>query len=280
MEDGVWRTVGGRRIFIKDGEDLASAMKKSGKFKSNKKKQEEHYAGEELYSDNPNRFGNKLKEYNDKMSKEQDESAKRVNERYEKELKEKYMNIPEEERVKAYEEGKDWKDLVKEKENKSTNETMNDAIREKAKKAKDAEAKFFKGSSKEEKENYLKAVSNATEAKTGIENAGVKIKETIGSNDFGQGKSVRFLLEDGGVIEHVTNSLGHEVDRWEINKVVNGSLEGPTFNSYDEMIKYINKNKSSKYGIHTDAYKKAYQTYMSEHPDSEMSLDDFVKRNK
>lgn len=30
---GVWRTVGGRRIFIKDGEDLETAMKNSGKFK-------------------------------------------------------------------------------------------------------------------------------------------------------------------------------------------------------------------------------------------------------
>ena len=29
---GVWRTVGGRRIFIKDGEDLQTAMKNSGKF--------------------------------------------------------------------------------------------------------------------------------------------------------------------------------------------------------------------------------------------------------
>lgn len=29
---GVWRTVGGRRIFIKDGEDLVTAMKNSGKF--------------------------------------------------------------------------------------------------------------------------------------------------------------------------------------------------------------------------------------------------------
>lgn len=35
---GVWRTVGGRRIFIKDGEDLATAMKNSGKF-GNKKEQ-------------------------------------------------------------------------------------------------------------------------------------------------------------------------------------------------------------------------------------------------
>lgn len=31
-EGGVWRTVGGRRIFIKDGEDLETAMKNSGKF--------------------------------------------------------------------------------------------------------------------------------------------------------------------------------------------------------------------------------------------------------
>lgn len=30
---GVWRTIGGRRVFIKEGQDLASAMKESGKFK-------------------------------------------------------------------------------------------------------------------------------------------------------------------------------------------------------------------------------------------------------
>lgn len=35
-EGGVWRTVGGRRIFIKDGEDLETAMKNSGKFKNTK----------------------------------------------------------------------------------------------------------------------------------------------------------------------------------------------------------------------------------------------------
>lgn len=42
---GVWRTVGGRRIFIKDGQDLASAMKESGKFgkkkENNKNNREE-----------------------------------------------------------------------------------------------------------------------------------------------------------------------------------------------------------------------------------------------
>lgn len=38
---GVWRTVGGRRIFIKDGEDLKTAMKNSGKF--NRKKEKTYY---------------------------------------------------------------------------------------------------------------------------------------------------------------------------------------------------------------------------------------------
>ena len=37
-EDGVWRTVGGRRIFIRNGESLTDAMRKSGKFKKFKEK--------------------------------------------------------------------------------------------------------------------------------------------------------------------------------------------------------------------------------------------------
>lgn len=32
-EDGVWRTIGGRRVFIRNGQSLSDAMKESGKFK-------------------------------------------------------------------------------------------------------------------------------------------------------------------------------------------------------------------------------------------------------
>ena len=43
--EGVWRTIGGRRVFIRDGQDLASAMKESGKFTRQKdKKQETDYS--------------------------------------------------------------------------------------------------------------------------------------------------------------------------------------------------------------------------------------------
>lgn len=40
-ENGVWRTVGGHRIFIKDGQDLTSAMKESGKFSKKEKDDKE-----------------------------------------------------------------------------------------------------------------------------------------------------------------------------------------------------------------------------------------------
>jgi hypothetical protein len=37
-ESGVWRTIGGRRVFIKDGQSLTDAMRESGKFGDLKKK--------------------------------------------------------------------------------------------------------------------------------------------------------------------------------------------------------------------------------------------------
>lgn len=46
-EGGVWRTIGGRRVFIKDGEDLATDMKQSGKFNSNKKEKNSNKTDEE-----------------------------------------------------------------------------------------------------------------------------------------------------------------------------------------------------------------------------------------
>lgn len=36
-EGGVWRTIGGRRVFIKDGQSLTDAMRESGKFEISKK---------------------------------------------------------------------------------------------------------------------------------------------------------------------------------------------------------------------------------------------------
>lgn len=60
-ENGVWRTVGGRRIFIKDGQDLASAMKESGKFSKKEDKKET------LKKELQNIQDGIIKEYEDEM---------------------------------------------------------------------------------------------------------------------------------------------------------------------------------------------------------------------
>ena len=44
MDDlgGVWRTIGGRRVFIKNGQDLATAMKESKKFDKERSQNQKH----------------------------------------------------------------------------------------------------------------------------------------------------------------------------------------------------------------------------------------------
>lgn len=51
-EDGVWRTVKGRRIFIRNGEDLETAMRNSGKFnKSQNSNRKEPQKSQKSYND-------------------------------------------------------------------------------------------------------------------------------------------------------------------------------------------------------------------------------------
>lgn len=51
-KDGVWRTIGGRRVFIREGEDLATAMKNSGKFeKSQNSNEKEPQKSQKFYDD-------------------------------------------------------------------------------------------------------------------------------------------------------------------------------------------------------------------------------------
>ena len=70
---GVWRTVGGRRIFIKDGEDLATAMKNSGKFGN--KKQEKETKNENEYKKYEN-FNEEIKELEEESDKVYQEARK------------------------------------------------------------------------------------------------------------------------------------------------------------------------------------------------------------
>lgn len=89
---GVWRTVGGRHIFIRDGEDLPSAMKRSGKFNNSNNSQKSYniISGDENDIRMKER-DTKEREYYETMMKREDElnkldaEGKISNEDYEKE---------------------------------------------------------------------------------------------------------------------------------------------------------------------------------------------------
>lgn len=72
MADGVWRTVGGRRIFIKEGQDLATAMKESGKFNTKKETKKE------IIDKNTIEFGNKIKNQDKESAIVYDDDGKEI----------------------------------------------------------------------------------------------------------------------------------------------------------------------------------------------------------
>lgn len=170
--DGIWRTVGGRRIFIRNDQTLSEAMKESGKFtrgeteseaelarmKKYKKEDEERDTKakkelteeakelmddvrfldpeaegfDEAFAEIKERFSDlrrKESTWQSSQSKDVEETIKQLEEKtksfkdtqgrtFTREELDKYMSISQEERVRAAEEGKDWKDLVKGKEDR------------------------------------------------------------------------------------------------------------------------------------------------------------------
>lgn len=63
-QDGVWRTIGGRKVFIRTGQSLSDAMKESGKFKTKKDTNKEQQLSDNVWNDE------KYKDVYSKMSKE------------------------------------------------------------------------------------------------------------------------------------------------------------------------------------------------------------------
>ena len=79
---GVWRTIGGRRVFIKDGQSLSDAMKESGKFKrtnNDVKKSELDKKAEKVVENMANNKETE-KEKADSIRKEYDEWQQRIKE--------------------------------------------------------------------------------------------------------------------------------------------------------------------------------------------------------
>ena len=75
---GVWRTVGGRRIFIKEGQDLVSAMKESGKFSKKQVENKNEDNKKQIIDENTRKFSEKIMNQNRESAIVFDDNGKEI----------------------------------------------------------------------------------------------------------------------------------------------------------------------------------------------------------
>lgn len=313
--EGVWRTVGGRRIFIRDGQSLSDAMKKSGKFKSAKKKVD--------YDKRPQSDVDKENERNNKAVEKIEKGKKDFDpndfEKWRKEVDPDYEMDDDRARLRyeAYKDANVRNQSAKQKEGVRT--LSGDLERDnKGRIVSQDEYDEFRKAYKEDrisKEDYrnnnydaLKKSnqSNVKSQQSDIEKAsGLKVEKAWNTDLYGNGKEDRFKLDDGRWISHTTESFGSKDDTWSINKLENGSIESQDFKSYDDMIKHLGGSNKSEtitrtvkeidadyYGVpsryrtekmtnewnksRNNAYKKAFEEYKKRHPNSKLNLQKFI----
>lgn len=220
LDEGHWVTVGGRKIFIRDGQSLSDAMKKSGKFKSAKKKT--------IVDDE------KLKKESEKLD------TKRA------ELWQKYAG---DKKIDKEEYDKEYKKATDEYYKKTTDEDSESKYLEKRNK----EAQFERETGKytgERETNADGSYKHQVEMQQNdIEKAsGLKVEKAWQTDKFGNGDADRFELSDGRIIEHSRESLGKKEDKWSVQTVEKGTINSKSYDSYDDMIKDL-KGKSDNHEI-------------------------------
>jgi len=213
---GVWRTIGGRRVFIKTGQNLSDAMKESGKFK---------------------------------LSKKQKEAGNKLNKNAENGIREDFRQVLSGKQIY----GGEPKELAKELSNewgidlKRTEEILN-----------------------EETKKYLNEKNMPEGAKFSkmLEESGVRtFADDIKENETGY---ETYLRDTQGTTNEKLINVGREKE----NRI--------DYQKYkDEVIRNINKKRMEKGTTNLNqAYKKAFEEYKKQHPNSKLSLKDFIKMSE
>ena len=148
-EDGVWRTVGGRRIFIRNGQSLSDAMIESGKFKGQKNKK----GARESYREEIPKIEDERKE-----AKSEEQRLKRERES----LINRYSNAKRDIDREYYGEGINnaTKWIGEEKEKVENYDAMLDKEGQKASKERQKEFDKEHGKAEQLREEYLKNPEN------------------------------------------------------------------------------------------------------------------------
>ena len=264
-KDGVWRTIGGRRVFIKNGQDLASAMKESGKF--GKKSDEEQSSWRDKMKD-PSQRGEIINKMGDESSKQ------KVKEYWTKqELKDKF--------------GTDNVDLI--------NAGRESDKRVKLIDDKDAELdRLAEASNKIDHENRKKALTDKylpkeTEIKTQGKSNRKEVSENIQAHILDHYDNPVDFIEQMDAMDYLPTrwQAGQKLAEGGSYLIYNGDMadflnslkinpKGKTFSDTDAFNMYtslIGRESSNLY----DRLQKMFNDYRSQHGGSDLTLDDFRK---
>lgn len=263
--DGVWRTIGGRRVFIKKGQSMSDAMKESGKFKiSNKKIESKSNSStdskiKQLYHDtwNAKKDYKELKDELDKLKNSGDATQEDID-RVKKEAQKEFNSSKKEEN---------------EKKNEYTKEEIIEKLNKEASSTSEKEYQLFKKATENPDsidamtENSTDWENLDTKYRTRYDNERLEIakdiaKELYAMNDEHprlekQAKEILepadgYVLDDNetfytnkdGNIELSTKTLTEWRDRLKKDKVNNTP-------EYNAMMKYVNNNKDTDFKDYT-----------------------------
>ena len=204
--------------------------------------------------------------------------------------KETYMSIPQEERVKAYEEGKNWKDLVKEKtpEQKTTDSTSlsKDDIENDLRWFEEMENKYPSDKGLKENTEY-QALKEDWESATGKKWNSESPKDIVDrvNNYAGNydklGQAQYSMDQKTGIKLPVKSQSGGEGTYYEVQELLDEQVNDKviTAKQRDIILEEMNKKSSAK-SISDNLSRAAYNKYLKEHPGSKITFEDFKKKNK
>lgn len=332
--DGVWRTIGGRRVFIKNGQSLSEAMKESGKFNKGKK------ANVKIKQGNPieNMANDRIKEKentlaNDKAmleamkrkglnevngwKKEDFENRIKKNEEYLKQAKEQETKGSEKSNTIKLSDGTelDSKKTYSYTENGITRQVTNlehdtsygnrDEIHWQEVNDKGEISKTVHTSSTNE---FLKNIDNKgnsnekfgvdyfkergvdirDEEKGNISNIAKLNEEMLGNKYKGKGLTPSLVYSSGRKIDIANNENGGKTATiWKDGKIerktilpnnVTGDKVKDYFDDYLPQLDKMSKASGGGNQITNSLRQRAYNKYLKEHPGSQMSFEDFLKK--
>ena len=278
--DGVWRTINGRKVFIREGQSLASAMRESGKFKKTFRKLDKRNEKEEKLAKqrqtiedikNYSKADTSLKTLNNLGVFKEDYKDDRNTSLKEKinKLKQKYLNE------------KEHKNYTKELRAKYTGS-------EKSTKIKDTDWKGVYRSELADPATYKheKEVKNTEYGKlvnkyNDIDDKMVKYNTERNNIYPGYDKeNAEKELSAKDYKKFVALTEKYENERRKLRDVADEYEDYRKSHSNREILKMQSDEKTGSSTINNRIRQEAYKKYLKEHPNSKMSFAEFKDMNK